>query len=276
MRLDNLYANITQKFGECAVSIADFFGLSTEASLLSAQGIFSVFAILGTIALFIVSIRAMNSDTGINTRFVYQLFVITVIFNIFVFIIVDEPITQRYFIPFMVLYIPIVCIIFKSIETGVYRLKRVAIISGVTLLIFGQSFLNFQSMARHDENSIRMGYIQYLENAKLDYGFASFWNANVTTELCNGQIEVAGLDSDGLNEKAQKIRIHPWLNPVKYFDSSYRKDKESFLLLTRDEWNLANSMSRSFAEGIPDYADDHFIVIKYPHTENLYSEVLDH
>jgi hypothetical protein len=275
MRLDNLYANITQKFGECVVSIAGFLGLSTGASILSAQGIFSVFAILGTIALFILSIKAMNSDTGINTRFVCQLFIITVISNVFIFIIVDEPVTQRYFIPFMILYIPIVCIIFKNIETGVHRLKRVAIISGIALFIFGQSFLNFQSMARQDVNSIRSGYIQYLETAKLDYGFASFWNANVTTELCNGQVEIAGLDSDGLNEKAQKIRIHPWLNPVKYFDSSYHKGREAFFLLTRDEWNLAKLMGRSFVEGVPDYADGHFIVIKYPLTENLYKEVLD-
>jgi hypothetical protein len=291
MRLDNLWANITQKLGECLVSLAGFFGLSSGASLLSAQGIFSVFAILGTITLFIVSIKAMNrpfltkgdgmkSDSGIDTRFIYQLFVISAIFNIFVFIIVDEPVTQRYFIPFMVLYIPLVCIIFTNMETGVSSLRRIALISGITLFIFGQGCLNFQSMVRQDVNSIRKGYIEYLETAQLDYGFASFWNANVTTELCNGQIEIAGLDFNVLNEDALNIRIFPWLNPTKYFDSSYHKGKESFLLLTRDEWNLANSKGSSFTsftsftERVPDYADDHFIVIKYGSTENVYQEVL--
>jgi hypothetical protein len=283
MRIDTLYDVFLEKISESIYCVARFFGFSSGVPVLSAHGILGVLGLFVAIIVFIAAWRiSVSGKTGkisedtFAFRFLALFLMSSTFFTVCLLTLVNETVTDRYFIPSLVIVFPLGALVFEQAEQIFPSVKRGIVGCAILIFFAGFAFVNFQSMARQDVNAMRRGYIQYLENEKLDYGFASFWNANVTTELCNGHIEIAGLGPDGLSGEAQKIDIQRMLNPVKYFDSSYRKDRESFLLLTQDEWNLAKSMGRSFAEEIPDYADDHFIVIKYPHTENLYSEVLDH
>jgi hypothetical protein len=282
MHLTNLHAEFLPKLSQSLVSLVEFFGLSTGSSLLSAQGLFSAIAILGTFFLFRTVLKSFGQTEIQNNMTVklveYQyipiFFIVSVISNIFIFIIVDEGITGRYFIPFMVLYIPLAAILFEHAEKQFDHLKRITLISGIILFIFGQSYLNFQSMARFDVNSARKNYIKYLSDNKLEYGFATFMNANVTTELTNGQIVMAGLNPDGLEPYQNQFRIHNWASLVKHSNPSFHLG-ESFLLLTRAEWELAQKMGRPFAQLHPDYEDNYFVVKRYPSAEIIHREVLD-
>jgi hypothetical protein len=283
MRLENLFDQFFPKLGQSLVYLAGFFGLSVGSSLLSAHGLFSVIAIIGTFFLFNAVFKSFQqyqlqddtTDKQTEYQFMPVFFIVSVVFNVFVFIIVDEGITDRYFIPFMVLYIPLAAILFQHTEKRYSHLKRTAIISGIVLFVFGQSYLNFQNMAVWNANDSRKGYIQYLLDNRLEYGFATFWNANVTTELSNGKIELAGLDSDGLKPDTNiRFHIHDWLIPVKFYNPSYHPG-ESFLLLTRTEWELAYTTGRFLTHLQPDYEDSGFIIIRYPSAEIIYREVLD-
>jgi hypothetical protein len=280
IRLADLYAELFPKFGQSLVSIAGFFGLSAGSSLLSAKGLFNVIAIIGTFLLFWAAVKSIrrtqiqNKVQSTEYQFMPIFFIVSVIFNIFVFIVVEGDVTDRYFIPFMLLYIPLAAILFEHTEKLYGHLKRTAVIIGVILFICGQGYLNFQNMTGQDRNSIRKGYIQYLLDNQLDYGFATFWNANVTTELTNGKIELAGLEPHGLLPDANQFRIQGWLNPMKFYIHSYHHG-ESFLLLTRAEWELAQITGRSFTLLQPDYEDTNFIVIKYPSAQIIHREVLD-
>jgi len=271
-RLADLYSNFFSKLGQNFVCLAGFFGLSTGNSLLSAKGLFSVIAIIGTFLLFWAVIKSFWQQT--EYQFISVFFLVSVIFNIFVFILVDD-VTLRYFFPFMVLYIPLIAIFFEHSEKTCGHLKRMAIVSGIVLFVFGQGYLNFQNIAGQNRNSVRKSYIQYLLDNKLDYGFAMFWNANVTTELTNGKIELAGLEPNGLDpDKSHRFHIQGWLNPVKFYNPSFHQG-ESFLLLTRAEWKLAQRAERPFARLVPDYEDNDFIIIRYPSAEVIHREVLD-
>jgi len=272
MRLVNLYDEFFPKLGQSLVCLAGFFGLSAENSLLSAKGLFSVIAIIGTFILFWIVLKLFRQRA--EYQFIPVFFLVSVIFNIFVFIVVDEIITLRYFIPFMVLYIPLTAILFEYSEKTCGYLKRMAIVSGIVLFVFGQGYLNFQSFPGQDINSGRRGYIQYLLDNQLDYGFATFWNANVTTELTNGKIELAGLNPDGLDTDANQLKIHNWASYKHHSNPSFHHG-ESFLLLTRDEWELALKAGRSFAKLVPNYEDNDFIIIRYPSAEIIHREVLD-
>jgi hypothetical protein len=273
MRLTDLYMEFFTKLSQSLVSFAGFFGLSTRSSILSARGLFSVIAILGTILMFMSVFKSLRQAKIQNNtmeehakyKFMPTFFIVSVIFNIFVFIIVDEDITERYFIPFMVLYIPLAAIIFEHAEKLFGHLKRITIILGIILFVFGQSYLNFQSMIRIDKNIARKGYIQYLSDNKLNYGFAEFWNANVTTELTNGKIIITGLNQFHINE---------WASPVKH-SNPYFYQGESFMLLTRNEWELAKKKGQSFTLFQPDYEDDDFIIKRYPSAENIHREILN-
>jgi hypothetical protein len=277
MRLENLFDQFFPKLGQSLVYLTGFFGLSVGSSLLSAHGLFSIIAIIGTFLLFwyvFKSFRQLHlkddtTEKQTEYQFMPVFFIVSVIFNIFVFVIVDENIINKYFIPFMVLYIPLAAILFQHTEKGYGYLKRTAVISGIVLFVFGQSYLNFQSMAVLNVNDARKGYIQYLLDNRLEYGFATFWNANVTTELSNGKIELASLPDTGL-----QFHIWSWLNPVKFFNPFYHPG-ESFLLLTHAEWELAQETGRSFTHFQPDYEDNGFIIIRYPSAETIHLEVLD-
>jgi hypothetical protein len=280
MLFENLFLNFLPKLGQCLVCLADFFGLSAGNSLLSARGILSVFAIIGAGILFFAAFKIFRvmfinkTKSYADKDFLPVFFIISCLLNMFVFIVVDEPVTSRYFIPFMVLYIPLLCLCFENAEQKDNHLKRVIIIAVSVLFIAGQSILNFQSMAKENTTRERDGYIQYLLDNELNYGFATFWNANVTTEITNGKIEIVGLEQDGLNSAAEKFRIHPWLLPKYFYNPEYH-DGPSFLLLSHEQWDIAKSTQRKFAQNMPDYEDNNFIVLQFPSDDIIYSEVLD-
>jgi len=173
----------------------------------------------------------------------------------------------------MVLCFPVIAVFLEYAGKSYGNPKRAAIICGITLFIIGQGALNFQSMVTRDINTVRKGYIQYLVDNKLDYGFATYWNANVTTELSNGRIEMAGLESrirSGAN--ANQFRILPLLIPKKYLDPLYHRG-EAFLLLSSDEWDLVKGRS-SFSGRRPDYKDDNFVLFRYPSAQIIHRDVL--
>ena len=278
---ENLQTTIMQKTGQCLAYFAKFFGYSEGERLLSARGLFGAAALAVTALLFPAlkffgNAKQRNSLRGkaANVQFVFDFFVCASVFNVFMFIVTEGEVSSRYYVPFMVLYVPVVSIIFEKVEKKYTHLKRIGVISLLVLFFAGQAFLNFQSLAGDNLNQKRNGYIQYLLDKRLDYGFATYWNANVTTELCNGAIELAGLDPDGLKAGGNGFRIHGWLNPVRFHNPSYHSG-ESFLLLTRAEWDLARETEWPFTQKQPDYADDNFMVIRYPSAEIIHREVLD-
>ncbi|GHV20353.1 hypothetical protein FACS189494_03950 [Spirochaetia bacterium] len=174
----------------------------------------------------------------------------------------------------MVLYIPLLAHVFETVEQKHNPLNRIAIVTAVILFIAGQSFLNFQSISRENITETRNGYIQYLLDKKLDYGFATYWNANVTTELTNGRVELAGLEPDGLKPGANNFRIRGWLTTNRFYNSEYH-DGTSFLLLSRTEWDMAKSTGREWTQNTPDYEDDNFIILQFISDDIIYSKVLD-
>ena len=264
------FENFIQKLSRCFIGIAEYFGLSAGIPLLSAYGFFGIAAIVLAFVLLLVSLRACKRIPLLNEQHILPVFFIaSVVCNISVFVIVNRPVVFRFFIPFMILYIPLTAILFEYAETNYGLLKRTALISGIVLFIFGQGFLNFHSLAARDVNSIRENYIQYLLKNQLNFGFASFWNANVTSELANGSIAMVSLESPGNG----RFNVYKLLVPVQYLDgSSY--SGESFLLFADDEWESVKY--RSLFSGIkPDYQDGNFVIIRYPSAESIYGEFFD-
>jgi len=284
MRIDNLFANLFSKLSSCLADLAGFFGLSAGSPLLSARGLFGIAAIIvallfaravySALADRLPAFDPAETDEQVKLKFIPVFFGVSALFNIFIFIIVDQAVIERHFIPFMVLYVPLAAILFEQAEKAQGHLKRTAFFCGILLFMAGQGCLNFQNLAVRDLNSTRKGYIQYLLDNRLAYGFATFFNANLTTELSNGRIELAGLDPrlrSGSN--ISQFRIMDTLVPVEYFNPSYHHG-ESFMLLSHDEWDLARGI-RSLAGVKPAYEDDNFIVLLYPSAETIYREILD-
>ena len=271
MHFTDLWIDFLPKLGQSIVSLAVFFGLSAGDSLLSAAGMLNVIAIIGTVILFLAVFRSHTLVQKTEHKYLTILFAVSVLFNIFIFIIVDEDITARYFIPFMILYIPLTAVFLNHVKTF-YYLKYTAVICGVILFIFGQSYIHFQDLSRSNFNNTRKGYIQYLADNQLNFGFATYWNANVTTELSNGKVQMVGLES--LNPIMSDFSIHHWLTPVQFSDPLYYQG-EAFLLINRFEWEKAYASDKPFVHFQPDYEDENYIIIRYPSAQIIHDEILD-
>jgi hypothetical protein len=264
MNMDQLAANLFPKLGEIIYYLVNFFGFSYGYPVLSINGLFSVIAIIGTFFLFRAVLKSLNQikmqdNTGIQLaehKFITSFFIISVIFNLFVFIVIEQKITDRYFIPFMVFFIPLIAVFFEHAEKSYGHLKRIAIFSGIILFISGQSLIICKREYRQDKysNSNRNGYIQYLLDKQLESGLATFWNANITTELSNGKIEILGLTPD------LTLRPYYWLTPMRYKNFIYQG---KFLLLTRKEWKNIR-LKYPFTQSDLYYEDNNFIIINNP------------
>ena len=273
LRIDDLFTYFFPKLGRCLATVAAFFGVYARSPVFSVRGFFSIAAAALTFILLLLTFKLFRLRKSREYMFMPVFFAVSLLFNIFVFVIVNQPIIDRFFIPLLILYIPLAAILFAHAEKSCGSLKSRALVCGIALFVIGQGCLTFQSLASADANSGRKGYIHYLLDNKLDYGFATHWNANVTTELSNGRIELAGLDAriiSGTN--TNPFRMLDSLIPQKFFDPFYHRG-ESFLLLSREEWDTVRRR-RSFSALAPDYEDKQFIIIRYPSAETIHREAL--
>ncbi|MDR1025323.1 MAG: hypothetical protein LBL56_06300 [Treponema sp.] len=286
--IDDLYESFFIKLGQNIVSLFSFFGFGGGHSVLSAWGAMDILAIIFTLCLLGSAIAALrqnhdrkgvphqngyNEDGSWPKQFIALYFFVSLVFNVFVFQIFNGPVTARYFIPFLILYVPLLAVLFEKTEKRKSPLLKTGILAAVFLFILTRSVLNFQDLSGRDVNRSRTGYIKYLSDHELKFGFATFWNANVTTELTNGGIRIAGLEVYGL-EPGARFDFQRWLIRKEYLERSYY-DGESFLLLTGAEWDLARQTGRPFTEKTPDYDDGEFIILRYPSAAIIHDTVLD-
>jgi len=243
--------------------------------MFSAHSVFGLIALIGTVIMLFAVIKTVHrARFEREPQLIPVFFAASALFNVFVFITTYQIIVSRFFIPFMVFYIPLIAIFFEYAK--IYApIKRMAIISLIVVIIFGYSGLNFNYIAASENNTNRKGYIQYLLDNQLGFGFATHWNANVTTELSNGKIEMAGLVSKTRGSNTRKLfQLAKDLIPGKYFDPLYYQG-ESFLLLARNEWDTVKSRVRSRSDLTPDYEDGDFIIIRFPSAQLIHREFLD-
>jgi hypothetical protein len=290
MRIEHL-GNFFQKFSLSLVMLANFFGISSGMPVFSAFGVFSVIAIVATFVLFYY-VFGLTKKYSLKPAepvfsaiyFLIIFFASAVVFNIFVFTVSDRSITFRFFFPFMVLYVPLVAVLFdhhnvirgdkNRFEITYNNIKNIAIICGILLFIFGRGYLSFRDLSVRDINSHRNSHIEYLLENNLEFGFATFWNANIITELTNGKIKMTRLDQATPGSSRKPFVITKSLIPVKFIDPSYHKD-ESFVLLTRSEWDMARNRLGSSVRLTFDYEDNNFIIIRFPSAEAVHRIFLE-
>jgi hypothetical protein len=281
MGLSNLAQTLLVRTGQIIAALPKFFGFESGHKLLSTRGMFCVFSLFFAAWIIIAAIRLLPSrkarqggETSLSARqWTVLFFVCSLAFNIFLFQIISQTVIERYFVPFLIFYAPLLGFLFENIERRYDPLPRIAVMAAVCIFILGQGVLTFRWIAKNDLNNKRNGYIAYLSANKLRYGFASYWNANVTTELTNGEIELVGLEPN-VPARDGRFRIFDWYIPVRFYNPEYHQG-ESFLLLTNEQWELARQNGRPFSQKQPDFNDGAFIVIRYPSAKLIHESVLD-
>ena len=68
----------------------------------------------------------------------------------------------------------------------------------------------------------------FLRENDYAFGYATFWNANIVTELTDGRVQVSSIIL--MNQENEK-----WLKPEKYRNPRYKSNKKRFVIFTKDE-----------------------------------------
>lgn len=235
------------------------FGYVPERGFLSLRGLISMisFVFLGTFAFCIW--KCLKSSSGVR-RFM-TLFVTTAFFlNVFVFVFTTSTMVPRYYITILIFALPVLAFYWES---GTFPLDRMAVglILALCLLVStGKIVLSF---ATSDKNADKREVAAFLEDNGYDFGFATYVNGNIITELTEGAVEIANVGDP------QFLDYFLWSTPAKYYQEGYHQG-ETFLLLTAEE-ALVYGEARPVQEGTQVYRDAYYTVLLYDSVEELMS-----
>jgi hypothetical protein len=190
-------------------------------------------------------------------------FIVSSIYHAVLFQILDGE--ARHLIPLHILYIPAFAVIFEFVKKSMSAKKSKLFVYTISFAIIGSGLVNLYMLVSYGVNNPRKGSISYIEKNNLHFGFASFWNANVLTELTNGRVEMLGLDSDNIHD------ISGWLHVIAYENPAYYAG-ETFLMLSQDEWK--NIPDEELSGRQPDYEDEYFVIFRYPSAVQVFDEVI--
>ena len=105
----------------------------------------------------------------------------------------------------------------------------------------------------------------YLEEKGYTFGYASYWNGNIITELTDGAVEIANI------REIDRMDMFTWSSPVVYYQEGYHNGK-TFILLTAEE---AAEYARLpvIAAGEVVYEQQDYVVLHYDSVEELWRSV---
>ncbi len=244
-------------------SLLMLFGYIPGKSVLSLRGIvtFASFALL--ILLAVCAVRAGKIKKP-EREFFVLLFYSSFFLNVFVFIFTKSTLVPRYYITTLVWLIPVTGFYLEEEERPLDRYAVAALLMCCLLLGTAKTSL---SMITTDKNEARYPVIEELVKEGYSFGYATYWNGNITQELSDGKLELANLN----RKEEGEPEFFRWSSMSRYYDADYAPGKV-FLLLTAgeaDEWKNTEILRN----GKEIYRSADFVVYHYDNNRALLEAV---
>ncbi len=216
--------------------LLQMFGYIENKAFLSLRGLvtmvaFVVIAILGYVWKKCMTYRKSqvilaSDDTKEEYRSFTVLFAgISLVLHLFVFVFTTSTMVDRYFIPIAIFFL-IVIAIYMEWETVAFDRVVVGVLLLACLLFAGTK--TYYSFITNDKNETRYEMAEYLVEEGYRFGYASYWNSNIMTELSDGELEMANLWS------IASMGDFKWSSKASSYD---KKDGKVFLIANVNEIN---------------------------------------
>lgn len=241
-------------------SLLMLFGYIPDRSVLSLRGLITIlaFVMLGIFAYCTKRVCSRDREERENRSFVCRFFLVSFFVNLFVFVFTTSTMVPRYYITTFVFVLPVVCFFFEKEKIFLDKLIIGLLLGGCLFLASGKTVLSYLTA---DKNETKRDVAEFLLEEGYSFGYASYWNANIITELTDGEVEIANI-GDPL-----RLEYFKWSSPMKYYESGYHTGKV-FLLLTAEEASeYADAPSVQQGEEI--YRDEAYVVYVYGSAEEL-------
>lgn len=238
-------------------SLIMLFGYIPDKGVLSLRGLISLiaFVLIGILGyLCVVSAKEEKGQRGFLLRFFWCSFLL----NVFVFVFTTSTMVPRYYITTVIFVLPVICFYLEREEKFFDRLVVTVLLIGCLGLAAGKVSLSYLSV---DKNADKRPVAQFLADNDYTFGYATYWNANIITELTDGKVEIGNI-GDG-----EHLDFFKWSSPMKYYAT---KDHSGpvFLLLTAREVQECIGAAAINA-GTEVYSDDAYTVLVFDSAEEL-------
>lgn len=238
-------------------SLLMLFGYIPDRGFLSLRGLISLFSFV-LIAIFLYcGVRMCKRSHG--QRFFVMLFLtVALAVNVFVFVFTTSTMVPRYYITILIFALPALAFYFESGEPCLDKLAVGFLLVVCLCISTAKITLSFMTT---DKNGVKREVAAFLAENEYSFGFATYWNANIITELTDGEVEVANI----LDPK--NLEYFRWSSPMKYYGENYHEG-EVFLLLTVEE-TAEYGNAKALQAGVPVYEDGHYMVFVYDSVADL-------
>lgn len=227
-------SNIFELLDQALDGLMRLTGYMEGRVLLSVQGLLSVGA-LGLIVLGgWLCARALKAADGgaARMRFGVLTLVMSAALTLFTFLFVDGLYLNRYWIPVMTLGAPVMAACLTGEKNAAFRALAAAAFACVVLGLSAAQVKNSMANPEIGENERRNA--QAVRECGMDFGYATFWHANVMTELTDGAIEMVGMN---LEKNGQGEAYPAWISWLETVENAgmNRAEEPVFILLDAQE-----------------------------------------
>lgn len=248
-----------ERFQNTLGSLLMLFGYIPDKSVISLRGIITIISFV-LIALILFCVRKAQRYAQGCQRFTVLFFWTAFAFNTFFFVFTNSTLVPRYYITVFIFALPLIAVYFDKEPLAFDRWVAGLLFAGCLCLSTAKVVLSFITI---DKNEDKYAVTEFLTENGYDFGVATYWNANIITELSNGEVELANImDPEGLE-------YFTWSSPMKYYEEGYHEG-EVFLLLTQEECAEYKD-ARAVKTGKPVYQDSAYTVYVYENMESLLS-----
>ena len=183
------------------IALMQFFGYREESLLVSGEGIFSLFAfalpIIGIICLILILKMNLNSEQRVLAIYIQVALLLGMVINA---LVLFDPLSDylngysvSYYMPAVLLLVYAVFWFLDTFDCRLYLLRFLPMLLGVSLFVLGFTIYKDQEVNTYDDE------MTIIANTILDegctQGYATYWLANVLSEVSDGKIEVYMVDS---------------------------------------------------------------------------------
>lgn len=158
-----------------------------------------------------------------HRRFTVLFAGVSMLLHIFVFVFTTSTMVDRYYIPIAVFFLITVAIYMEWEECAFDRVAVALVLLGCLSLAGLKTYYSFIT---NDKNETRYEMAEYLVEEGYTFGYASYWNSNIMTEVSNGQLEMANLWS------VASLGDFKWSSKRSSYEE---KEGKVFLIVGRDE-----------------------------------------
>ena len=246
-RLQNVVGNLLLLFGYIA-----------NKGFLSVRGLISLIAFAFLIGIFLLTRRCCKLLNG-SQAFVLLFFEVAFVLNTFVFLFTTSTMSERYYITVFIFALPLLVFYFEQESYSLDKLLVALFLVGTLGLTTAKCVY---SLASNDKNENIREAVEFLQEEGYTFGYSTYWNGNIMTELSDGDIEVAQIAD------FPSVTYFRWSSPTRYYEEGYHEGK-SFLLLTREEYEAYKEHPYVQA-GERVYQDLEYIIFYYDNAEEFF------